>query len=217
MIESKPHQLNGLAIQHEHTSFRLTDDEMRWLTDNEYYRLPVNAESNTLTKTSFLLKDKRLNRVKQFFDERMNNYIENVVEIKNKFVMTQSWSTITKKGESHHAHNHPNSMFSLVFYVSSEGEKSGNFILNLGLSRLEERWAFMYEIKNYNPFNSRVWEYIVNTGDIIIFPASVYHNTRENTSDRDRIVIGANYFIEGYLGSKKGVDAINIQLGDVND
>ena len=83
MIESKPHQLNGLAIQHEHTSFRLTDDEMRWLTDNEYYRLPVNAESNILTKTSFLLKDKRLNRVKQFFDERMNNYIENVVEIKN--------------------------------------------------------------------------------------------------------------------------------------
>ena len=60
----------------------------------------------------------------------MSNYIENIVEIKNKFVMTQSWSTITKKGESHHAHNHPNSMFSLVFYVSSEGKKSGNFVFD---------------------------------------------------------------------------------------
>jgi len=217
MIESKPHQLHGLPIQHEHTSFRLTDDEMGWLTDNEYYRLPVNAESNILTKTSFLLKDKRLSRVKQFFDERMNNYIENVVEIKNKFVMTQSWSTITKKGESHHEHDHPNAMFSLIFYVSSEGEKSGNFALNFGSSRLEDRWAFMYEVKNYNPFNSGIWEYEVNTGDIIIFPASVRHKTKENTSDKDRIIIAANYFIEGFLGSTKGVDAINIQLGDVDD
>ena len=205
--------LHGLPVQREHTPFRLTDDEVSVITNNEYY-VP---DSNHLTKTSFLLKDSRLSRVKNFLDERMKNYIENVVELDDKFVMTQSWSTITKRGESHHIHDHPNTMFSLVFYVSSEGERSGNFMLNFGLTRLEERWLFKYDITNYNTFNSGTWEYEVHSGDVIIFPAWVLHSTRENTTDKDRIIVGANYFIDGEVGSTDGVDKINIQLGDVHD
>ena len=86
--------LQGLPVQIEHTPFRLTDDEISIITNNEYYK----SKSNNLTKTSFLLKDTRLSRVKNFLDEHINNYIENVIEIRDKFVMTQSWSTITKKG-----------------------------------------------------------------------------------------------------------------------
>ena len=134
--------LKGLPVQIEHTSFRLTDDEISIITNNEYYK----PKSNNLTKTSFLLKDTRLSRVKNFLDEHINNYIENVIEIRNKFVMTQSWSTITKKGEQHQSHDHPNAIFSLVFYVSAEGNKSGNFVFNLQPSGLKQRWNFSFKV-----------------------------------------------------------------------
>ena len=73
--------LQGLPVQIEHTSFRLTDDEISIITNNEYYK----PKSNHLTKTSFLLKDTRLSRVKNFLDKHINNYIENVIEIRDKF------------------------------------------------------------------------------------------------------------------------------------
>ena len=205
--------LHGLPVQHEHTTFRFTDDEVNIITNNEYY-IP---KSNHLTKTSFLLKDTRLSRVKNFLDERMKNYIENIVEVDDKFIMTQSWSTIAKKGESHPIHDHPNVMFSLVFYVSSEGKKSGNFVFDLEPCRLRERWNFSFKVKNYNTFNSNTWEYEVSTGDLIIFPAWMYHYTRENTTNNDRIIVGANYFIDGVVGSTKGVDKIGIKVGDLED
>ena len=91
------------------------------------------------------------------------------------------------------------------------------FMLNFGLTRLEERWLFKYDVTNYNAFNSGTWEYEVHSGDVIIFPAWVLHSTRENTTDKDRIIVGANYFIDGEVGSTEGVDKINIQLGDVHD
>ena len=57
--------LHGLPVQHEHTPFRLTDDEVSVITNNQYY----TPKSNHLTKTSILLKDTRLSRVKNFLDE----------------------------------------------------------------------------------------------------------------------------------------------------
>ena len=205
--------LHGLPVKREHTSFRLTDDEISVITNNEFYQ----PGQNHLSKTSFLLKDTRLTRVKNFLDERMKDYVENVIEIDDKVVMTQSWSTITKKDEYHHIHHHPNTMFSLGFYVSSEGKKSGNFVFDFRPSRLREGWNFSFKIKRYNTFNSTTWEYPVNTGDLIIFPAWMYHYTRKNDTNKDRIVIAANYFIDDEIGSTEGVDKINIQLGDVHD
>mgnify|MGYP001284729939 CR=1 FL=1 len=205
--------LNGLPVSWEKTNFRLTDDELGVITNNEYY-LPKN---NHLTRTSFLLKDTRLSRVRNFLDERMKNYTENVVEIEDKFILTNSWSTITKKGEQHHVHNHPNSIFSLVFYVSSEGKKSGNLVFEFDPCRLEERWHFNFRVKKYNQFNSNTWEWEVETGDLVIFPSWMQHKTRENIADNDRIIIGANYFVNGTLGTTKNVDKIGIKVGDLED
>ena len=212
MINVRTDHLNGVPIHFEKTSFRLTNDELNTIFGKGYY----HPTSNHLTKTSFLLKDEKLSRIKSFLDERMNSYIENIVEINDKFIMTQSWSTTTKKSENHHSHNHPNAIFSLVFYVSSQGVESGNLVFNLD-NRLREKYDFSFNVKNYNTFNSSTWEYEVNTGDLIIFPAWIYHETRENTSNEDRVIIGANYFVEGVIGTTEGVDKIQIRLGDVED
>ena len=82
---------------------------------------------------------------------------------------------------------------------------------------MNEKWNFSFDVKKYNAFNSLTWDFEVNTGDLIIFPAWMYHFTRENVTDKDRIVIGANYFIDGVIGSTRGVDKIGIKVGDLED
>ena len=89
--------------------------------------------------------------------------------------------------------------------------------MNTYMNPLREKYDFSFNVKNYNTFNSNTWEYVVNTGDLIIFPAWMYHETRENTSNNDRVIIGANYFVKGIVGTTKGVDKIDVQLGDVDD
>ena len=71
-----------------------------------------------------------------------------------------------------------------------------------------------YSISNQNAFNSNSWSYEMNTGDIIMFPGWLQHKTEKNKNDDDKIVIGANYFIKGTIGSVESIDQINIQLGD---
>ena len=195
--------LKGLPVQIEHTSFRLTDDEISIITNNEYYK----PKSNNLTKTSFLLKDTRLSRVKNFLDEHMNNFIENVIEIKNKFVMTQSWATVNDKGNSHHQHNHPNTILSCVYYARAS---SGDFVIKTPNSRLQEGFFFSYERKEPNIFNTRATDIKVKTGDIVIFPGWVDHQSLPNKSDDERIIIGTNYFAMGQLGKHENKDYIEI-------
>ena len=211
MTNYRTDSLNGVLVQYKKTSFRLTDEELNIIVNKDYHR-PIE---NHLTKTRFLLKDPRLKRVKNFLDEHMKNYIENTVEIENKFIMTQSWSTTTKKGERHHPHNHPNNIFSLVFYVDAV-EDSGNIIFNLE-SRLRERYNFSFKVKNWNTFNSYSWEYQVRTGDLILFPSWVTHETKPNLSDKNKIIIGANYFVHDVIQNGSGVEKMDIQLGDVDD
>ena len=49
------------------------------------------------------------------------------------------------------------------------------------------------------------------TGDIVFFPGHIRHGSTVNRLAEDRIVIGANFFIKGRLGSKKYVDLIGVQ------
>ena len=47
----------------------------------------------------------------------------NVLQIEDDFTMSQSWTTINNKGDSHHEHNHPNTILSCVYYAQADSGK----------------------------------------------------------------------------------------------
>ena len=131
---------------------------------------------------------------------------DSIAQVKNEFTMTQSWATITRKSESHHHHDHPNTIFSAVYYAQAEGG-----LLEFSFKpRIREGYNFTYKIKDWNSFNSVTWRIEVKTGDIVIFPGWISHGTTENDVDVDRIVIGANFFVKGTIGTNEGVDLIEL-------
>lgn len=182
----------------------ITDEELSYLKS-----LPLReSELNSLSKSSFILdNNNQLRNIAHTIDFLVQRYVDSVLEITNNVVRTQSWITVNKKGQRHHAHEHPNTFISAVYYPVCN---SGNFVVKKVYSTIQEKFFFNYGIKNYNPANSKNWTFEVKTGDLVIFPGWLSHYCTENQHDEDRIALGVNYFLKGKFGSEDTVDLINI-------
>jgi len=131
----------------------------------------------------------------------VKKFVKNILNIKNDIVNLNSWSTKTEKGHNHHRHMHPGVFVSAVYYAKTN-EKAGNFMLKKHRSSLQEGFNFAFDIEKWNCFNCTSWEVPTKTGDLVIFPGWIDHETQANLSDETRIIVGSNYFLKGQIGQK---------------
>ena len=125
-----------------------------------------------------------------------------------------SMMTICRIIESNPTRSHIKFVLSLVYYVQCTG---GDLTLSCNKSSLEQGFNFKYDIINYNSYNSRFINIPVKTNSIVIFPSWLTHSTQPNLSHNKRMVIAADFFPSGDLGSIENNDLININLKKFND
>ena len=161
---------------------------------------------NSTSNNSYIFNGK-LKNIKQFCEQQIKIYVEQVISPKEKldFYITQSWLNITKPGEYHHEHSHSNSIISGVFYISTE--EDDNITFHDPSDKLKKVIAF--EPKEYNIWNSPVWSFSVNTNDLILFPSWLDHMVDPNPkATTDRISISFNTFVRGTLGLRKDLNEL---------
>ena len=163
------------------------------------------AKDNSVSKNIDILNDPIFEDLRYKLDNKVNEYMKNILMINDKVSHTNSWVAVSKKGESHHNHNHPGAFISLIYYVKCN---SGDLIFTKNSSGLQEGFNFSYNVEHYNSYNSRMWTISVRTGDLVILPGWINHETSENLNDDDRVIIGANYFLTGSLG--KSLDEVKV-------
>ena len=153
---------------------------------------------NTTTKNNYIF-DTVLYNLKKFCEEHIKIYVEQVINPENEldFYITQSWINVTRPGESHHQHWHPNSIISVVFYVqTSEEDRIFFHDPNYRMKHM-----ILIDPKKTNPFNLDVWVSGVNMYDLVLFPSWLEHEVQVNEKQtRDRISISFNTFVKGKLG-----------------
>ena len=66
------------------------------------------------------------------------------------------------------------------------------------------------EYTELNAYNCQNWSIPITSGDIVIFPGSVLHGASENESEKERWMIGANYWVSGTLSFLDELDTITI-------
>lgn len=204
MIENfKPIFLGAQPIFKIDSVYTPNKDEIKFLKNLSYKK----DKEFLLSESVNILDYKELENIKNHIVKAFDVYKDNILEIENTFYISQSWSTINKKNSMHTKHNHPNTLFSCVFYV--DADNSGiNFFFNK--SAIQQAFNFSYKIKKHNIHNSTSWSVPVNTGDMVIFPGDIKHSSFINESDKERIIVGANFFIKGEIGIKENVDRIII-------
>ena len=202
------HFFNAIPIATEHTDYFLKNDEVDYLRKLEY-NLPENKNKVKVSQRENILNDTCMRDVKSFIIDKAEEYKKNILQIKNEIILTQSWATFNTQNTSHHPHMHPNTFISLVYYVKCKGE-GGNIVFELEKTRLQEGFNFNYTIDKYNEYNSLTWTFKTKEGMIAIFPGWLRHSTTP-FEGKERIIIGANFFITGTIGMKGNTDLINLK------
>ena len=199
MVEYQVIPFAGYPICLIKTNKQLTNKELSFFDSLELtkHHERMGDPHLSLTNQDNILNNKELKNVKKFIFDYFNEYVEEVLEIDNKFVMCNSWGTVRNKGSFHPRHSHKNAFFSSVYYISAE---QSSITLSVQKSKIQEGFFVDYKVKNYNHFNSTSWEIEVEAGDMIIFPGDLAHYSEVSESKNKRKIIGSSYFIKGTLG-----------------
>jgi uncharacterized protein (TIGR02466 family) len=156
-----------------------------------------NMRRNSMNLTSKDTKIlERFPTLKLMLEICANQFLDFVLGQENsKLRITTSWVNITKKGEAHHKHTHPNSIVSGVVYIKTDK--------NSGLFCVEKPAILFPQIVN---MPTTVTEYVRGSYsftpenlDLYMFPSWLTHFVTYNESEESRISISFNTFYVGKI------------------
>ena len=148
-------------------------------------------------------------------DKRFNNLFDAIIpKIKEALIsqhinldvldmyITKAWTTYTIKEQYIHSHRHMSSHYSFVYYPYAEGQ--GDLVFQddegskVGLN-IPIRKEYFTEFTDIN-YSSAI--YPAKTGNLIIFPSMLFHETQLNTTDKPRISISGDIMLTMKPGIK---------------
>lgn len=163
-------------------------------------------QGNVTSKNDYLLDDPIFKSLKTVFEEALNIYLKEILQVdpKVEIYITQSWANFTGKNQYHHIHFHPNSFLSGVFYIDADEEVDKIYFD----SPNEGQYIIKLYPKNYNTFNSQSWSFPVKTGRLFLFPSTLKHRVSTKNEDNIRISVSFNTFLKGVFGSENDLDRL---------
>lgn len=168
----------------------------------------VAAIANFSSRNKRVLDKPELEQIRLCLQEHLDAYFKTVFDTANdvRLLVTQSWLTLSRQGESHHAHTHPNSVVSGVLYINLAPSDGISFHRNE-----DNIWHELLPAQE-NYFNAK--SYFVNTqvGDIVLFPSHVKHGVREVKEDVERVSLSFNSFFSGNIGREEFANALTVSL-----
>lgn len=167
---------------------------LKYLRGLEY----IDNRYNRSTENTYILDEPELSDLKEEVIRHLNLFIRDFLNYDTEFKITQSWANITKNGEHHHPHNHPNGVYSGVLYFSDVP----NFeFSDLSFLREQPIWDFSVSEDGWNWANSDSYRIKPSNCTIFMFRGKMKHMVEINESVYDRHNIAFNAFPTGEFGS----------------
>lgn len=160
---------------------------------------------NTTSKYRFVLREPALKDLRTFLQNSIDQYFREVVAPSKEvnLYITQSWLNYTKKGQWHHAHEHPNSILSGVFYIQTDDKDKIFFEKN-------HYDQISFPTENWNLYNSKTWWLEATQGRLVLFPSSLRHHVEAVQTDHTRVSLSFNTFAKGLIGSEENLTALEV-------
>ena len=179
------------------------DKELSYLKTISYRKQQQNG--NFRSDDSYLLRNEEFKDIKNFLKESMDKFTTNVLNTKQRLVITQCWANRNPKGSQHHEHVHPNSIVSGVMY----------FQINEKLPPIsftkDRQYGMKLNPEKYNHMNSETFMLPCKPGELILFPSSLRHSVPTNHGEEDRISVSFNTFCIDAIGSEQSLTHLDIR------
>ena len=179
------------------------DKELAYLKTISYREQQNNG--NYRSDDSYLLRSEEFKNIKTFLSESVDNFTKNVMQSKQRLVITQCWANRNPKGSKHHEHVHPNSIVSGVMYFQIN-EK----LPPISFSK-DRQDGIKLNAEKYTHINSESFMLPCKSGELILFPSSLKHSVPINQGDQDRISVSFNTFCIDILGSEQSLTHLDIR------
>ena len=160
----------------------------------------LKNHNNLRSHNGFLFKENEFLDLKNFCLEKISSVYQKYYD-SGKIQITQSWANKSDKGQWHHPHRHPNSLISMILYLTDSDACTWFSVKNIWY----EPFSFL-NIELPEPPPSELKTFVIHkekttAGKLVIFPSVLYHSVDENNSIDTRYSISCNTFIEGDLGN----------------
>ena len=179
------------------------DKELAYLKTISYREQQQNG--NFRSDDSYLLRNEEFKNIKNFLKEAVDKFTTNVLNTKQRLVITQCWANRNPKGSQHHEHVHPNSIISGVMY----------FQINEKLPPIKfaktNQDGMKLDPEKYNNVNSESFMLSCKPGELILFPSSLKHSVPINQGEEDRISVSFNTFCIDTIGSEQSLTHLDIR------
>jgi len=179
------------------------DKELAYLKNISYRKQEANG--NFRSDDSYLLRNEEFKDIKNFLKESVDRFTTNVLNTKQRLVITQCWANRNPKGSKHHEHVHPNSIISGVMYFQIN-EK----LPPISFSK-ERQDGMKLDPEKYNHINSETFMLPCKSGELILFPSSLKHSVPINQGEEDRISVSFNTFCIDAIGSEQALTHLDIR------
>jgi len=170
---------------------------------------PIKAIANYSSQNKQVLAEAAMESINARIQQSLDHYLQTIFATSNRVSLkvTQSWLTLTRKGESHHSHVHPNSVVSGVLYINVGQQDGINFYRNQD--------SIWYELLRQQDTYHNAYRYFipVSVGDIVLFPSDLSHGVRELAEDVQRVSLSFNTFFEGELGCEEFANSLRVSVG----
>ena len=134
------------------------------------------------------------------------NYHHNLMgyDHRAKIYITQSWLTISRPGEGHHLHRHPNSIYSGVYYLTGEHTQTKFH----SPTKLYQQVVF--QKNKTTPHLEQELTVNASQGNLIIFPSNLTHEVDPNPSEKIRTTLSFNTWFKGEVGNEERLDNLKL-------
>jgi uncharacterized protein (TIGR02466 family) len=197
MNKSAIHSIFPIPIYKTNIDRGFTKQELNFV--NEQKKHCIKNQGNINTKDNYILNKKEFKNIKKYLDKCCKDYLDTVICPENniELYITQSWLNYTETNQFHHQHQHPNSITSGVLYFNSDIKNDKILFSKKGYEQISPK----IDDQKFNLWNSDIWFFPVQTGDLIMFPSSTLHQVETKQGNNTRISLAFNTFYKGTIGS----------------
>jgi uncharacterized protein (TIGR02466 family) len=163
---------------------------------------------NLISKHRYILNKPELETLSRGIQKYLDIYSSEIMGIKEKLYITQSWSLINEPGIGMHAHAHSNSLVSGSFYYEEMPEPVSPMVFQRYNNYQPFKFVVVDEKKN--EFNTSDAYVSMKKGNLFLFPSDLQHHIEPNQSDKPRYSIAFNCFIRGTLGVYQDANELHL-------
>lgn len=151
---------------------------------------------NRHTQDRFVLHHDALMNIARFCQESVFAFGAQMLQVQDGLpAVTQSWLNLATKGQWHHVHHHPNSLWSGVLFIKTNDNDRIVFHRREPLSG-----SFKLDQTAFNNYNSDTWWLPNNEGELLLFPSTFQHSVPATEGD-ERITLSFNTFPTTSIGT----------------